>query len=101
MHEAIELSADTVGNAARAAARRELRVVKEAIAHGTRLPDLWFEVYLPHHLYLRQFLSAGHCETLRYVSDRFAGLCARGMPSDETFIDEASRGIRASLLENQ
>jgi hypothetical protein len=98
--QALELSADIPTSTARAAARRELRVVKAALAAGDPIHGLWLETYIPHQLYLRQFLGAGHCESLRYVSDRFAHLCARGMPCDETFIAEAARDIRSLIPEN-
>jgi hypothetical protein len=96
-----ELSSDIAIATASAAARRELRVVKAALASGMPVHSLWLETYIPHQLYLRQFLGAGHCESLRYVSDRFAHLCARGMPCDETFLAEAARDVRPLIPENQ
>jgi hypothetical protein len=98
--QVLELSSNIPATTADAAARRELRVVKAALTRGIRLHDLWLETYLDHHLFLRQFLGAGHCETLRYVSDRFACLCAHGMPDDATFLADAASGTRHLIPEN-
>jgi hypothetical protein len=96
----LALGCDIVSATARAAARRELRVVSAALGQGMPLLSIWFEVYLEHHLFLRQFLGLSHPAALAYVSARFARLIANVDVPDSEFLAAAEADLRPLIESN-
>lgn len=95
----LEFPTDIVTAAAKAAARRELRIVTDSLAQPQPVRALW-SAYNAHHAYLRTFLSLPSGPCLLYVTERFTRICDGGMPEAAAFLAAAERGLQILILEN-